>query len=723
MLPLILLTAVHAQLPPSPPGAILIQPKPVSPKFSEQVQSWGAPMRSTPSFAPKVVTLPGFTITNLAVTGGQVTLQWKDGVPPFQVIGEPTLYGPWNDVGNPTTARSKVFPEDINHFFTVQGSIVMPLVATQTNNLTRLTWEAPDTDMSDSLQAFTLKRSTDGGATFPTTVQVVQPGGTYSVDDTTAIPAGGSLTWELLEQTLNGVVVPYSKPVASNVAPGTALWARGYGGLRGFAATSGLDIGNGIAVDSSGNVIFVGSSDDGEFGNGLGQLNTTAGMGNSGIFLVKHSASNGFIWSKGFGTGVGASQFCSGSASAVAIGGNVIAMVGTASGSGPVDFSATESAPGAAPPPVAGVLGSDFFVATYTDSGPSASFKWARRLGVVGGPDSTATSVAIDGNGDVFVTGVAGGAINYGDQTRTGHMFLLKLRAADGVTIWSKVMGTTLQNSEASNGVAVDSANNIYITGLFNGSIAQPSDFGEGHTLVSAKANGIFPDIFIAKYSGSNGQCLWAFGYGGTGNDSGNCIAIDTRINPLTGQPFNDVVIGGAFVGPASLGGASLDGSGFVAKYTSDGVHKWSQGIGLGFSPVGNIYGVSIDSMGNIITSGVVTPQGTPVIVPDATTVNSIGSPGVVVIKWRPDGNSGHGSGIWIKTFGTHTTNGASTPGASYSYACAVGPDMAPVLTGKYATSSIDGTKLWALSVDTIQVLPGIIPDDLIDTYLVKLSP
>lgn len=663
-------------------------------------------MRSTPSFAPKVVTLPGFTITNLAVTGGQVNLQWKEGVPPFQVIGEPTLFGPWNDVGNPTTARSKVFPQDINHFFTVQGNIVMPLTATQTNNLTRLTWEAPDTAMSDSLQQFTLKRSTDNGATFPTTVAVVQPGQPYSVDDTTAIPPGGSLTWELLEQTLNGVVVPYSKPVASNAAPGTALWAHSYGGID-------HDLGYAVSVDGSGNVYGCGRYDgvlSGDFGTGrLPAFGTGSG------WVAKYSPNGVPIWSKGFGIGAGVSANCTATPQSVSARNGFVAIAGTFTGT--VDFSSTSSIAGASKTAIGA---HDIFVALYTDAGV---FVWVKTFGT---PtldsfgfklDCSALGVAIDSGGNALATGSFSGSVNFGDATRVSSngssIFALKLSAANGTTVWSKQMGGSTAALQQGAGISIDPSDGTdaaYVTGQFAGTLA---DFGNGHFL-SSTISGATPgaDIFVAKYRGADGECVWAFNYGGTDVDEGRAIAAKNGDLFIVG----DVKTSGVSVGgpPLSLAG------GFVAKYlAADGSHAWSQSFSVGpiIPPGSSVNAVSIDPSGNPIVVGAF---GGTMTLPTSTTPISISTSGagIFVIKFTGAGSGTGGIAVWAKAY--HSTGGQFGTGANgYGNGCAVGPDSAPVVIGQFFGSNDALTDFYNMQFDSIPVT-SIGKDDV---FFVKLAP
>ena len=88
------------------------------------------------------------------------------------------------------------------------------------------------------------------------------------------------------------------------------------------------------------------------------------------------------------------------------------------------------------------------------------------------------------------------------------------------------------------NGVAVDSSGNVVVVGSFLGNV----DFG-GVILQSASSS---PDIFLAKYSAATGQLVWARGFGSTGVDAGNGVAVDGNGN---------IIMTGLFRGTVDFGG------------------------------------------------------------------------------------------------------------------------------------------------------------------------
>jgi hypothetical protein len=141
--------------------------------------------------------------------------------------------------------------------------------------------------------------------------------------------------------------------------------------------------------------------------------------------------------------------------------------------------------------------------------------------------------------------------------------------------------------SDGARVVAVDGAGNVYSAGWFSGT----ASFG-GTSLVSAGGQ----DIFLTK-SSSAGSLLWARRFGGLGNETVTCIALDSNGN---------ILLGGNFGGTANLGGANLVSAGdydiFLAKYDASGNHVWSQRFGGRNLDVP--YGVAVDSQGNVVMTG-----------------------------------------------------------------------------------------------------------------------
>ena len=147
---------------------------------------------------------------------------------------------------------------------------------------------------------------------------------------------------------------------------------------------------------------------------------------------------------------------------------------------------------------------------------------------------------------------------------------------------------TALPDNELEIGLALDSNDNSYVTGWFDGT----NNFG-GITLTNQSTGG-GTDIFVAKYNAA-GALQWAQRAGGTvGNqNTGKGAGIDANGN---------VYVTGGVYGSANFGGINLPASSlgdfFLAKYDNSGVVQWVRQSAGG---VGNICGtgLAVDGAGN----------------------------------------------------------------------------------------------------------------------------
>ncbi len=303
--------------------------------------------------------------------------------------------------------------------------------------------------------------------------------------------------------------------VAKYSPTGGYVWSKTMGGF-------GHDGGVGIAAETAGNNVFVtgGMAEGGvDFGGG-----TLFSAGNQDVFLAKYSSTGAHLWSKRFG---GASSD-SGAALATDTSGNVV-VTGTFEGS--VDF-------GGGTLTSAGLK--DIFVAKYTSAGVHV---WSKRFG--GSGTDQPMGIAVDGAGDVALTGRFQGSISFGGGSLSSagqdDAFLAKLLGTSGGHVWSKRFGSTIGDSGA--GVAVDANRNVAVSGYFGGTV----DFGGGP--VSASAT----DIFVAKYTPS-GAHTWSRKYGSAGNQFSSGVAMSGTGNVTVSGFFTFTLDFGT--GPfTSLGG------------------------------------------------------------------------------------------------------------------------------------------------------------------------
>ena len=137
--------------------------------------------------------------------------------------------------------------------------------------------------------------------------------------------------------------------------------------------------------------------------------------------------------------------------------------------------------------PSSKVGGTGFFAAKLD---PLGACLWSKGAGDAG--NQYGWGVAVDNLGNVLVTGSFDDALNFGGGSNASagatDFFLVKLDAA-GRYLWSQHTGGP--SDDSGNGVAVDSAGNVLVTGDFHGK----ADFGTGPLVSEGGA-----DIFVAKY-------------------------------------------------------------------------------------------------------------------------------------------------------------------------------------------------------------------------------
>ena len=340
-------------------------------------------------------------------------------------------------------------------------------------------------------------------------------------------------------------------------ANGLRKWSKNFG------ANQPYHYGYSVAVDGLGNVVITGDL-AGTANFGGGPLTSV----DHDIFLAKFDGNGVHQWSRRFGEAgdqVGYAVAVDGSGNVVVTG----YFVGT------VDFGGGL---------LTSVGGLDMFLAEFDANG---THRWSKRFGNAN--DENLTAVAVDGSGNVVITGSFRGAVNLGGATLTsagGNDIFIAKFDANGTHQWSKRFGST--GSDVGRAIRVDGPGNIVVTGEFGNAV----NFG-GATLTSAGSI----DVFIAKYM-PNGAHLWSQRFGGTNSEGGWTIGVDGGGN---------VVVTGSFAGTVNLGGGPLVGPGtkniFVARYDSDGSHQWSQAFGSATNVTEN-NAVAVDGPGNIVITG-----------------------------------------------------------------------------------------------------------------------
>ncbi len=327
--------------------------------------------------------------------------------------------------------------------------------------------------------------------------------------------------------------------VAKLSAGGALQWSTFLGG-------AGNDVGRAIAVDANGNVFVAGMSGASWGSPVLGHA------GGERAFAAKLDGGGALQWNTFLGWHVG--EY--GRAIAVKTGGNIYVAGNTNFGSG---------------------LGTDAFVAELTSSGGAG---WVAFFG--GGPSvEYATALTVDMNGNIYVAGTGDGTWGSPIRPYTEYydVFAAKLDGSGGPQ-WTTFLGGN--DDDAGNGVAVDTAGNVYVVG--------DSYAGWGSPVRSFSGSS---DGFAAKLDGS-GYLQWNTFLGSSSSDSGDAVSSDTSGNihmaghslATWGSPFRP------HSGSQDAYAVKLGGNGDVLWNAFLGGTGPDVGRGLAVSTIGNVYTV-----------------------------------------------------------------------------------------------------------------------------------
>jgi hypothetical protein len=302
--------------------------------------------------------------------------------------------------------------------------------------------------------------------------------------------------------------------VASYNPAGNHRWTRRLGG-------AGDDYAQGVAVDTTGNVIVTGWFEQVvDFGEG-----NVASAGGADIFIVRLGFNGGHLWSKHFG-GVGTEW---GFSAAADSSGNVTV---TGRFNAPMDVGGGVMSPASA--------ASDIFIASYD---PLGVHRWSKRFGGAG--EDWSAGVAVDSTGNVTVTGFFSQTVDFGGGPLTsagaGDIFVASY-GSQGAYRWSSRFGSTAD--DFGRGVAIDGSDNVIVTGACEGVV----DLGGG-----ALAGAGSRDVFVASW-GPTGGHRWSRRFGGTDMEWGFGVA--------SGGSSVGTMVVGQFAGVMDLGGEKLTSMG-----------------------------------------------------------------------------------------------------------------------------------------------------------------
>ncbi|QQS60841.1 MAG: SBBP repeat-containing protein [Candidatus Moraniibacteriota bacterium] len=303
---------------------------------------------------------------------------------------------------------------------------------------------------------------------------------------------------------------------------GSHLWAKRLGGI-------GNDSSSSITINSAGNIHITGSVTGNADLNGDGDVTdpyeSGMGFGNLDVFISVFTSEGSPLWAKRLG-GIDSDN---GSKITLDFSGNVYIT-------GQIRNNVDLNGDGDFTDPYESGIGFgswDAFISVFTSEG---SHLWAKRLGGVGLDNSS--GITINSAGNIHITGSVtenadlNGDGDVTDPYESGAGFgnndaFISIFTSEGSHLWAKRLGGV--GSDGGSGITMDSAGNIYVTGLVTGDVDLNGDGDFTDPYESGTGFGS-NDIFISIFT-SEGSHLWAKRLGGVGNDSSSSINLDSSGN------------------------------------------------------------------------------------------------------------------------------------------------------------------------------------------------
>ena len=316
-----------------------------------------------------------------------------------------------------------------------------------------------------------------------------------------------------------------------------------------LGSASGTDDGSGVAVDKTGNIYVIGTS-NGTWGSPLSPFG-----GTEDAFVAKLDNTGVLQWL----TFIGGSDADNGKDIALDESGDVY-IVGTAGSTwgSPVDpYPNGWYAP---------------FVAKLDSAG---ALQWHTYWGA--SSLDTGESLAVDGDGKVYVVGncYATWGSPVDPYIDNAEACVAKLNT-DGTRQWNTFLGSA--DSDGGSAITVDGGGDVYVTGYSHATWGNPiNPHGGSHN-----------DVFVAGLRGDDGVRRWNTFAGFADISYGNAITVD----------WTDSL----FIAGKSNGAGVFDRA-FLMKLDSKGVREWNTFMGATYNHDGN-KGVATDGKGRVYVAG-----------------------------------------------------------------------------------------------------------------------
>ena len=364
----------------------------------------------------------------------------------------------------------------------------------------------------------------------------------------------------------------------------------------GYIGGSGWDVGNGIAVDSTGAAYVTGETFSSEATFpvvGGPDLTITVGDYDRDVFVAKVAPDGtaliyaGYIGGAGWDYGYGIAVDSTGAAYVT---GNTSSSEATFPVAGGPDLTYNGG----------NSYGGDAFVAKVSPAGTGLVY-----AGYIGGArDDYGYGIVVDATGTAYVTGetwsseatfpVVGGpdlTFNFGYDA-----FVARVKPDGTALIYAGYIGG--DSADSGNGIAVDATGAAYVTG-YTRSFKTTFPVVGGPDLTFNDGDG---DAFVAKVNPAGTALTYAGYIGGTDSDRGRGIAVDSAgAAYVTGETFSSEATFPVVGGPDLTFNGNMEA--FVAKVAPDGTALTYSGY-IGGNDYDSGYGIAVDATGAAYVTG-----------------------------------------------------------------------------------------------------------------------
>ncbi|MFL5751953.1 MAG: T9SS type A sorting domain-containing protein [Bacteroidia bacterium] len=382
--------------------------------------------------------------------------------------------------------------------------------------------------------------------------------------------------------TLNNLDISNSGPnmfLLKYTSQGQILWGRNMGGY------SNSVVGNGVKVDTSGNVYVVGTF--GAYSSIVFGNDTLACLGGSkAMFIAKYDSLGNDLWGKtGVVSGTGGYSY----GNDITIDKNNNIYVTGSYGGASINFGGNV---------LTNAGNAEAYIVKYDTLGNA---NWAKQI--IGSLADAGTRIDADNQGNIIIAGNADSpSLNFGSLvintaiSNFNNLFFAKYDAM-GNAIWANCPGAG--SISAINGIATDDNNNIYLSGVYDATM----NFGSG-IFNTPDPNYGHTDMFLVKYDAA-GNGVWGK-HAGLQNkhDGANRVCYDKSDGSIsTVGYFSSANISFAGVTLFNSNSVVTFSNIFILKHDTSGNLMWAQGVGSYQSENDKGVGVFADS-GNVFLTG-----------------------------------------------------------------------------------------------------------------------